>query len=295
MTTPVLQFVNEDYETRVTEALGAVVICESTLGDYGCEDEPHMNERVIKTYALAANADKTFCSVQSIGNGHSMCTSARLYNAVMARTLPSTKTLLSVDPEGEQATSTPRDHSFNCGYVWSTAHLLRYLKINDDANVYDMDALKAIFGTTEYTRNEMPYTIQPLMERRVIRFGPRMINFVNNNNNNNDDDDEGIRIVSFGTVQPGPQYDAPQPMNKKVKIDKSWEEQLRDESELQEAAADRYACMACVKYDKTIVLLPCSHTCYCDVCLRRVMEDSSVPNICPTCRKPFESIARIYD
>jgi hypothetical protein len=91
-----------------------------------------------------------------------------------------------------------------------------------------------------------------------------------------------------GTVDPAP------PPNTNVTMDQGWEEQLKPDEELKEAKHEDYACEACLTYEKTIVLLPCRHPYYCDVCFRKMMTDPHLQKKCPVCNEKFENIVRIY-
>lgn len=291
LSVPVLHFVDSPCEQEFIDALGANLINTSTLGDYECEDE-EMRACSIKTYALVNNVEKTFCAVQRVADVTNMCTSARMYNTILKRLLPETKLLLSVDPRGEQLESRPRDHSRFCDYIWTLTQLLRYLDV-DENDIRDVEALREIIGVRHVDDDVVNQAARrEIMQHFIMR---QLIQGNGEGRNNNNNDNDAIRFISLNTLQPERQYVAPEPVNKKIKIDKAWDEQLRQENELNEAAADRYACIACVKYDKTIVLLPCKHQSYCDLCFREMMERTDVPKTCPECRKPFEGIARVYN
>mmetsp|Transcript_2166 Transcript_2166/g.7558 ORF Transcript_2166/g.7558 Transcript_2166/m.7558 type:complete len:84 (-) Transcript_2166:62-313(-) len=56
-----------------------------------------------------------------------------------------------------------------------------------------------------------------------------------------------------------------------------------------ERALDKYMCVVCLEKPKSVVLLPCRHSCLCEECAEAQQWER-----CPLCREVVEDTLRIF-
>lgn len=250
-TTPVLHFVDYEARARFLDALGATTVAVEPLVNVlpGAPDVPDDVNMV--TYVMTLNDQRVFCALQQLPDSNGMCHSASTYNAWFANR--GYKKIMSVDPTGVQARTQPSAHHENCEYVWTVSRLYRYMDIREE-HVQDVHAL------TEAIVVRRP--VDRVITR--IRAGDFFELFADN--------------ISR-------RYPVPEPRDEKVELDERITKRLKTEDELHKATDDYYACVACMEYDKGVVLFPCNHVPYCDKCFKTMLEKTSVPKTCPLCRE----------
>lgn len=251
--TPVLHFVDEGARTRFVDALGATVVAVEPLANMLQGVPADIPDDVnIVTYVTVRNDDCVFCALTQLPDSHGMCHSAGRYNRWFSGN-GAFKQVMSVDPTGVQARTQPSMHHDDCDYVWTVSRLYRYMGIREE-HVADIIALTEAVATTR----------RPV-DRVITRI--RASDF--------------LELLAAGDNTR--RYPVPEPRDDKVELDERVTKRLK--TELHKATDDYYACVACMEYDKGVVLLPCNHIAYCDACFKTMLEKTSVPKNCPLCRE----------
>jgi hypothetical protein len=86
---------------------------------------------------------------------------------------------------------------------------------------------------------------------------------------------------------PGPAATKPKP--EEVTLGDDWEALLR------EPQKEAPQCLACTECIASVVLIPCRHAAYCDVCFRYMMKEKQLAKRCPLCNADFKTIIRAYN